>query len=73
MSDVLRQRVPTTTCARCRKPLAAGDRVMPAMIVQKIGRDPESQDLGAFLGSDFELVHADCLDMQLAGRLVLPT
>jgi len=67
--DILRQRVPVTTCARCRKQFVPGDRVVTAMIVQKVGRNPGSKELGAMIGEDFELVHADCRDRSLAGNL----
>ena len=73
MFDVLRQRVPVTTCARCRKQFAPGDRVQTAFIVQKIGRNPETKELGAMLGEDFELTHADCKNPSLDPRLVIVT
>jgi len=73
MFDVLRQRVPVTTCARCRKTFAPGDRTTTAFIVQKIGRNPETKELGAMLGEDFEMVHADCKNPQLDPRLVIVT
>lgn len=69
--DVLRQRVPVTTCARCRKPLSAGDRVLMAMIVQRMGRNPDNKELGAMIGDEFEFVHADCRDPSLDGKLLL--
>lgn len=71
MTDVLRQRVALTTCARCRRQFAPGDRVVTAFIVQKIGRNPDGKDLGAFLGEEFELAHADCTDATLNGRMIL--
>lgn len=70
--DILQQRVPTTTCARCRKLFQPGDRVVPCNIVQKIGRNPEARaEMGAFFSDSFELVHADCRDTSLSGRVVL--
>jgi hypothetical protein len=68
--DILRQRVPLTTCARCRKKLLPGDRVITAMIVQKVGYNADSKDMGAYLGHEFELTHVDCLDPSLAGKLI---
>ena len=71
--DVLRQRVPVTTCARCRQQFKPGDRVQTAFIVQKIGRNPDTKELGAMLGEDFELTHADCKNTSLDPRLVIVT
>ena len=69
--DILRQRVPATTCAKCRRQLGAGDRVSMAMIVQRVGRNPDSRELGALIGEDFELVHVDCRDPSLEGKLIV--
>lgn len=69
--NILRQRVPLTTCARCRKMFMPGDRVVTAFIVQKIGRNPSGKDMGAFLGDDFELVHGECGDPSLSGKLIV--
>lgn len=73
MAPSLRQKTPVTMCAKCRKMLEPGDRVATAFIVQKIGRNPESRELGALLGEDFELVHVSCVDGALEGRLIVPT
>lgn len=69
----LRQRVPTTTCAKCRKLFAPGDRVLTVYIVQRVGRNMETKDMGAWLGEDFELVHASCVDPQLTAQIIHPT
>jgi hypothetical protein len=69
--DLFQQRVPCTQCARCRKQLQPGDRVATAFIVQTVGRNPETRELGAMLGGDFELTHADCKNPQLDPRLVI--
>ena len=69
--DILRQRVPLTICARCRKRVEPGDRVIAAHIVQKIGRNPETKDIGAWIGEDFEFVHAACTDPALSGSSLL--
>lgn len=71
MSDIFRQRVPVTTCAKCRQPFHPGDRVATAYIIQKIGRNPETKELGAMLGEDFELTHCDCKNPQLDPRLII--
>lgn len=68
--DVLRQRVPATTCARCRKLLSPGDRVQMAMIVQGIGRNPSTKSIDALIGEEFELAHIDCKDTSLSGKLI---
>jgi hypothetical protein len=69
--DILRQRVPATTCARCRKTLAPGDRVQMAMIVQGIGRNPSTKSVDAMIGEEFELAHVDCRDTSLSGKLIV--
>lgn len=71
--DILRQRVPLTICARCRKTIKPGDRVIIAYIVQKIGRNPETMDVGAWIGEDFEFVHASCADTALNGSSLITT
>lgn len=68
--DILRQRVALTMCARCRKNIKPGDRVLAAHIVQKVGRNPETKDIGAWIGEDFEFVHASCTDTTLSGSLI---
>lgn len=70
--DKLRQRVATTTCAKCRTQFKPGDRVTVAYIVQQVGRNPVTKDLGAMLGEDFELVHVACMDTQLDGKIIVP-
>ena len=68
----LRQKVPTTLCAVCRKPFMPGDRVVTVYIVQKTGHNMETKDMGAWLGEDFELMHAACPDPGLEGRIIAP-
>lgn len=65
------QRVATTTCAHCRKPLMPGDRVQTAFIVVRTGRNPETKELGAMLSGDFELVHISCLNPGLDGKVIV--
>lgn len=60
-------------CAKCRKNLEPADRVTPAYIVQKIGRNPENKELGAMLGGDFELVHISCVDTKLEAKVIIPS
>lgn len=69
--DVLKQRVPLHTCARCRKAIQAGDRVLPAYIVKTAKtRHPETKELVSELSGEFEFVHASCVDPTLEGRIV---
>jgi len=70
VTDILRQRVPLHTCAKCRKAVKPGDRVIAAYIVQKVGRNPATKDIGAWIGEDFEFIHASCVDTQLNGTLI---
>lgn len=72
--DILKQRVPHTTCARCRKPFKAGDRMTPAYIVKNPNaRNPETRELAAELSGEFEFVHASCGDPALDGRVLVVT
>lgn len=68
--DVLRQRVPATKCARCRKDFVPGDRVGTAFIVVGKGRNPSTKSIDTMLGEDFELAHIDCRDTSLSGKLI---
>lgn len=47
-----------------------GDRVTPCMIVEQVGRNQTTRELGAFLSSEFELSHIDCRDRALTGQLI---
>lgn len=70
--DVLKQRVPLSTCARCRKAIQAGDRVLPAYIVKTAKmRHPETRELVSELSGEFEFVHASCVDPTLDGKAIL--
>lgn len=70
----MRQRVPLDTCARCRKKLKPGERVMPAYIVEATNvRHPESKELVSKMSGEFEFVHASCVDTYLDGRLIVTT
>lgn len=69
----IRQRTATTTCAVCHRLFDKGDRVVTVFIVQKVGRNMETQDMGAWLGEDFELAHVVCPDPGLEGNLIIPS
>ena len=70
--DILKQRVPHTTCAKCRKNFKAGDRVTIAHIVLNPNiRDPATQSMSMQIAPEFEFVHASCVDTALDGRLVV--
>lgn len=64
------QRVATSLCARCRKPFFPGDRVQVCYIVEKVGRNMETKDVGAWLHESFELAHIDCADPGLDGKII---
>ncbi len=72
--DILRQRVPLSTCARCRKDIKPGDRVLPAYIVKNAKvRHPETKELVSEMSGEFEFVHASCSDPTLDGKVILTT
>lgn len=72
--DILRQRVALDTCARCRKKLSPGDRVLPAYIILKTNvRHPENKNLVSEMSGEFEFVHASCVDPTLDGKSILLT
>lgn len=73
MSDLHRQRVAITMCAKCRKNFEPAERVIMVAIVQKTGRNPETKEMGTMLGSDFELVHASCVDTKLEAKIIIPS
>lgn len=63
-------RCASDTCVRCRKKFSTGDRSQIVMIVDKVGRNPKTQEIGAFLSEQFELAHIDCADVGLSGRII---
>ncbi len=70
----MQQRVALDTCARCRKKIEAGMRVLPAYIVVASNvRHPETKHLVSQLSGDFEFVHASCTDPYLDGKMILTT
>lgn len=70
--DVMKQRVGLDTCARCRKKIEPGMRVLPAYIVEASNvRHPETKHLVSQLSGDFEFVHASCSDPYLDGKIIL--
>lgn len=73
-SDILKQRVPLSICARCRKSFKPGDRALPAYIIlaSKV-RHPETKELVSELSGEFEFVHASCVDPALEGRVLVTT
>lgn len=68
--DLLRQRVPATKCARCRKDFSPGDRIVTVCIVVGKGRNPSTKNVETMLSEEFELAHADCVDTTLSGTLI---
>ncbi len=54
-------------CGRCYKPFKEWDRVMPAQIFDRSGRNPMNlQAQGAMFKPEFDVIHVDCNDPQLA-------
>jgi hypothetical protein len=64
----LKARTPDFMCCRCRKKLERGDRVMPVILVEGIGRDPDTQTKAVMCSSEYEMVHFDCHDPSLGGK-----
>lgn len=72
--DVMKQRVALDTCARCRKKLVPGERVMPAYILEATNvRHPETRELVSKMSGEFEFIHASCIDPFLDGKTILTT
>jgi hypothetical protein len=63
-------RTDASTCVVCRKKFTPGDRVTTCFIVEKIGRNPETREFGAFLSENFEMAHINCADPALSGRVI---
>ena len=62
-----RPRGSTANCVKCARKFNPGDRVITVFIVQKTGANPENlREFGAWLGGEFELVHADCANPSLS-------
>lgn len=53
-------------CVRCKKTFVRGDRIVPTLICEGIGVD-ESGNKGVQCAREYEMVHYDCHDPQLAG------
>ena len=68
----LQQKTPTSECAKCHRQFMPSDRVTVVYIVQKVGRNMETKDIGAWLRDDFELIHASCPDPGLDARIITP-
>jgi len=70
--ELTKQRVDHTTCARCRRKFAVGNRICVAMIVENPDAvDPHTLQRAAQMAGEFELVHASCADPSLTGKRVL--
>ena len=63
----LKARVPDFVCALCKAKLVRGDRVVPVVLVEGIGRDPETQGKAVQCSGEYEMTHLDCRDPQLTG------
>jgi hypothetical protein len=65
--ETLSARVPDYICARCKSQLTRGDRVVPVVLVEGIGKDPGTSNKAVQCSSEYEMVHVDCRDPQLRG------
>lgn len=69
----VQKRVADDVCARCRKPLLRGHRIVWALIVV----DPHAYnpvritEKGLELGLDFEYAHVNCKDPFLDGKIIV--
>lgn len=63
----LTARVPDYICSRCKKRLERGDRVVPVIIVEGLGKDPDTGAKGVQCSEEYEMAHYDCHDRQLTG------
>ncbi len=71
---MIRQRVSTDTCAKCRKKFKPSDRVQQVLIVERAGHiNPKNPfEGGSMLCAEFELAHISCIDTCLDKGLSLP-
>jgi hypothetical protein len=65
--ESLGARVPDYICARCKEKLVRGDRVVPVVLVEGIGRDPDTLGKAVQCSHEYEMTHLDCRDPQLKG------
>lgn len=68
------QHVPMNVCGRCRKEVKPGDRLNTAFIVEAVGPPPSAPFSGhqaRLSGVKGEVVHVDCADPQLLGKVIL--
>ncbi len=65
--EPIQARVPDFICARCKKRFQRGDRAFPLVIVEGIGRDPETQGKAVQCSAEYEMIHLDCRDPKLQG------
>ena len=68
------QHVGFDTCGRCRKKFKLGERVMVAFIVEAVNVNPEMPTAGLqalISGNKGEMIHADCADPMLNGKVIL--
>ena len=68
--EIIQKKVDDNVCARCRKPILIGHRILPAYIVcNPNARNPNKlTERGLELGTDCEFVHTACDDPYLNGK-----
>lgn len=69
--DLLRPRVGSETCVRCRKTFSPGDRVQIVNIVDKVARNQSTRMIGAWIRDEYEMSHVDCRDPALVGTVII--
>jgi len=70
-SDIkpIHARVPDHTCALCKKQFRREDRIVMAVIVEGIVRDPDTKNKAVQCSGEYEMAHVDCHDPTLQGGL----
>lgn len=53
-------------CVRCLKKFKRADRVLPIILVEGIGMDPEIKSAAVQCSDEFEVMHVDCTDPDLS-------
>jgi len=61
-----------STCIRCRRKFARGDRVLIVNIIEKVGANPDNpREVGSWFSGEFEIQHSNCADPSLASTIIL--
>ena len=65
--SLIHARVPDYMCAVCKKEFQRGDRIVPVLIVEGKGMDPDTNTSAVQCSPEYEMVHWDCRDRQMTG------